>query len=159
MSSSYLKDQTLAVRRMIAGASEPLKAKADHIPPTWSNNLRWHLGHLVVTPRLLTYGLFKEPLGVDEKYRAWFAKGSSPANWKGGDELPSVDHLVGEIVVSIDELFDAMAPRLDTAYPEAYTTSVGVVLTNPREALSFSLMHDGIHLGLLLALRRALNAA
>lgn len=152
-----LKDQTLALREMILRVAEPLKPKADVVPPQWSNNLRWHLGHLVVTPRLLTHGLLGEPLGVPEAYRSWFAKGTSPLEWSTHAGVPSASQLIEEVVAKSAELFDALASRREEAFAEPYRTSVGVVLRTPGEALGFSLAHDGIHLGLLLALRRNLS--
>jgi hypothetical protein len=47
---------------------------------------------------------------------------------------------------------------MDEPFLEPYTTTVGVVLHSPAEALNFSMTHDGIHLGMLLALKRGLDA-
>jgi hypothetical protein len=37
---------------------------------------------------------------------------------------------------------------------EAYTTSVNVTLSNIEDAFSFSNFHEGIHLGVILSLRK-----
>lgn len=155
MSHQMLRDQTLSFRKAIIGLLEGMAPNADRIPAGWNNNARWHAGHLITTPRLLTLGLSKEDLGVPAEYRAWFAKGSSPAAWPG-QPVPSYDALLAQLRTTTDEIFDKMAGRMDAPFPAPYTTSVGVVLTNPGEALSFSLGHDGIHLGMLLSLRRSL---
>lgn len=154
-SSIVLKEQTTAYRAAIAKLLESMAPNADRIPAGWNNNARWHAGHLITTPRLLTLGLMKEDIGVPAEYRTWFAKGSSPANW-AGQPVPSFEALVGQVVATTEEVFQKMEGRMDAAFPAPYTTSVGVVLTNPGEALTFSLGHDGIHLGMLLSLRRAL---
>lgn len=152
-----LRDQTLKTREMMVKLLKGIGAeRADTMPPTWRNNARWHAGHLVITPRLLTFELTKEPLGVSENYRKWFAKGSSPKDWEL-DTIPSYAELVESIVPTSETLFEAFRERFDSAFPQSYTTSVGVVLKTPCEALNFILAHDGIHLGLLLALRRGLE--
>ncbi|MFH0793648.1 MAG: DinB family protein [bacterium] len=152
-----LRDQMLKTREMTVNLLKGIgDERADEMPPTWKNNARWHTGHLVITPRLLTFGLMKEELGVPQEYRKWFAKGSSPKDW-AGDTIPSYSELIEAIVPTSETLFENFCERFEAPFPESYTTPVGVVLKTPAEALNRSLTHDGIHLGLLLALRRGLG--
>ena len=154
-----LLDQTLAVRQTIVKVLRSIPVEqADTIPPTWHNNARWHAGHLLITPCLLSHGLLKEPLTVPEEYRTWFAKETSPASWADSAAVPAYGDLVDEIVPLAGRLIESFRDRMNSDYIEPYTTSVGIVLKNPAEAFQMSLMHDGIHLGMLLALRRALQA-
>lgn len=154
-----LLDQTLSVRQMIVKVLKSIPVEqADTIPPTWHNNARWHAGHLLVTPCLLTHGLLKEDLTVPAVYRQWFAKESSPAAWTEADAIPTYADLVDEIIPLGGRLIESFKDRLNEPFLEPYTTSVGIVLKNPADAFTMSLMHDGIHLGMLLALRRALQA-
>lgn len=157
-STENLIDQTLGVRQAVVKLlkSVPLE-QADTIPPTWHNSARWHAGHLIVTPPLITHGVAKEPLGIPEEFRTWFAKGTSPAGW-GQDTVPSYQDLCDDIVPSIGRLFESLRNRMDQPFLEPYTTSVGVVLHTPAEAMNFSMFHDGIHLGMLTALKRGLDA-
>jgi hypothetical protein len=155
-----LIDQTLAVRQMIVQVLKSIPVEqADVIPPTWHNNARWHAGHLIITPCLLSHGLLKEPLTVPEEYRAWFAKGSSPTVWPDKATLPSYADLIDELVPLSGRLIESFKDRMDETYLEPYSTTVGIVLHNPAEAFNMSVIHDGIHLGMLLALRRALQAS
>ncbi len=155
-SMESLKVQTQKLRAATANLLTGGEDVCDQIPPTWKNNLRWHVGHLVITPRLLTLGLLKEDLGVPEEYRRWFAKGTSPADW-GDQDIPSYNQLLNEFTEGMDVLFKKLEGRELETFSEPYTTSVGVVLTCPSESLVFSQAHDGIHLGMILALKRALN--
>jgi hypothetical protein len=133
-----------------------LKGREDVIPLGWNNNARWHAGHLVLTPHLLTLARLGEPMIVPEEYRQWFAKGTGPADW-GAAPIPAYDDLVDQIVPSSVNLHEALRGRLEEPFQEPYVTSVGAKLTCPLDALTLSGVHDGIHLGLLLALRRALG--
>jgi hypothetical protein len=110
----------------------------------------------VVVPRALTLGLLGEPIGVPDDYRKWFAKGTSPATW-GNDPVPPAGQLLREVTEKSEALFDELRGKEELPYPKPYTVTVGIELTKAAEALPFSLSHDGIHLGLLLALRRALR--
>ena len=153
-----LRAQTLGFRKAIAGMLREDADRADEIPPNWNNNLRWHAGHLIVTPRLLTFGLAGEPLGVPEDYRKWFAKGSGPRGW-GNDPVPPFVELVDALVASIETIFQSMNGRMERPFPQPYTTSLGIVLSTPAESLNFSLAHDAMHLGMVMALRRELRAS
>jgi len=143
-------------RIAIADILRSMKGREDTIPPGWNNNARWHAGHLVLTPHLLTLGRLGEPLVVPSEYRTWFAKGTSPADWKGAS-IPDFEDLVDQIVPSALKLMEDLRTRLEAPYPDPYTTTVGAKLSCPLEALTLSATHDGIHLGLLLALRRNLG--
>ena len=160
ISLDTLIDQTLGTRQMIVKLLKSIPVEqADTIPPTWKNSARWHAGHLLVTPCLLTYGVMKEPLPVPQDYRKWFGKGSDPTQWSDADAVPSFADLVDDIVPLSGRLFDALKDNIAEPYIEPYTTSVGIELKSPVEALNFSMVHDGIHLGLLLALSRALHVS
>lgn len=151
-----LLEQTLVLRQAIVGILKSFpEGRLDQIPPTWNNSARWHAGHLVLTPCLLTHGIAKEPLPVPEGFRQWFAKGTSPASW-GNDTVPGCAELIDQILPITSQLFETFRDRMEDPFPEPYTTSVGVTLRNPGQALQFSFAHDGIHLGMLLALKRAL---
>jgi hypothetical protein len=152
-----IREATLKVRHTQLGLFKALASKSTVIPPTWRNHLHWHLGHLILTPRLLTYGLLKEDLGVPATYRPLFAKDSTPLNWKPEDQIPSYEQLLEDFIPTTEALFAQMATRGLESYSTPYVTSPGVVLENPLQALNFSQFHDGIHLGLTIALRRALG--
>jgi len=161
MDSQYyiVRNQTLQSRTVILKILESLRGYEDEIPPKWNNNALWHAGHLVITNRLLTYKLMGEKLGYSDDYRDWFKKGSDPSKWSDAKVKPDYEEILPEIIKGTEELFDDIQDVWDEPYPEEYTTSLGVVLTNPREALNFSMFHDGIHLGMLLALRRAMSVS
>lgn len=151
-----LQEQSTLLRSMCIKIAESEAARGDVIPAGWNNNIRWHIGHLITTPRVLTFDLFKEELGMPAGYRAWFGKGSSPKDW-GGAAIPALEELAEELLASTAEVFKAMAGREEEPFPQPYKTSVGVILHTPIEALAFSQGHDGIHLGMLMALARAVR--
>jgi hypothetical protein len=151
-----LRDQTLAYRRSIAELLKQEVDRADIRPPTWNNTLHWHAGHLVLTPHTLTYAMLNEPLPLPESYRGWFAKGTGPTGW-GNDAVPDFEMLVGQIVAVVPPIFENLQSRAEEPFPAPYATSVGIVLRTPAQALNFSMAHDAMHLGMIQALRRALD--
>ena len=73
--------------------------------------------------------------------------------------MPGFHDLVDDLVPSLGRLIESVRPKFDQEFAEPYTTTPGVVLRTPAQALNFSMMHDGIHIGMILALKRALAAA
>src|SRR4249920_2544294 len=97
--------QTLAIRTTAERFLRAIpREKADIIPPTWKNNVRWHVGHLIVVPQMLTYGLLREPLKVPAEFKTWFAKGTSPREW-GSDAVPGYEELVNQFLPATEALF------------------------------------------------------
>jgi hypothetical protein len=152
-----IREATLKFRHTALNIFKSLEDKADVVPSGWKNNLRWHLGHLILTPHLLTYGLLKEDLVVPATWRPLFAKDTSPLNWTTGETVPSYEQLLSEFIPRTEALFESMAPRVLEPYPTPYTTTPGVVLESPLHSLNFSQIHDGLHVGMIFALRRALQ--
>lgn len=151
-----LLSQTLSIRQRATDLLRSIPTEqADVVPPTWKNNARWHAGHMIVTPRLLTYNLMGKPLGVPDEYRKWFAKGSGPEAWNG-EPVPGYEELISQLIPASEKLFGDLKDQLATPFAQPYKTSAGTVLNSLAESLNFSLMHDGIHVGMLLALRRNL---
>ncbi|MDR0787231.1 MAG: DinB family protein [Gemmatimonadota bacterium] len=154
---TILREQSTTLRAALADLIADEEDRADIIPATWNNNLRWHVGHLITSPLVLTWGLMGEPLPIPPRYREWFGRGSSPRGW-GDAEIPPFTSLVQHMGEVIPALFDAFDGRAGQAFPKPYTTTVGIMLRTPVDALHFSMVHDGMHYGMIEALKRSLNA-
>ena len=123
------------------------------IPAGWRNNVLWHLGHLAVTLPLLTRGLAGLDLQVPPDLVAGCRKGSSPAEWAAPPDLGQIRRLLTEQPDALRA--DYAAGRF--ASFRSYTTSTGAVLDGVETAVHFNNVHEGIHVGQLLLLRRALG--
>ncbi|MBC6992632.1 DinB family protein [Neolewinella lacunae] len=122
------------------------------IPAGLSNNLLWNAGHVMVTLDLLTYGLAGLPLPSDPGLVARYRKGSRP----DGQEPESDYGLIGESLLHRVDRLEEDLQSLDFSNFKVYTTSFGVTLHNIDEALTFNNMHEAMHLGTMLALRKLL---
>lgn len=148
--------QTRAIRGLIRRTVEAHSDRADVIPPGWNNNLRWHTGHLVLVPRRLTLGLLREDTGLPDDYARWFNRGTSPADWKN-EPVPPIGELLPALEGSIDFIAERLRGRESERFPRAFASPAGIDVCTPAEGLLFSQFHDGIHLGLILALVRAMK--
>ena len=123
------------------------------IPYGFRNNIWWNIAHVVVTQQLLVYKLSGLTMSVSAELVEKFRKGSVPDGSATEDEIEMIKALLFSTAVGTEEDYEK---GLFKEYQE-YTTSANVTLTNVEDALSFNLFHEGLHLGVILSLQKALQ--
>ncbi len=135
------------IRSIMSGLS---LEQMNTIPEGFNNNILWNAGHVVATSLLLTYGLsgLEAPLGADLIPR--FRKGTRP-------EGPYTEADLQYIL----ELLDSALTRLEQDYQagifqefRSYQTSFGVQLASVEEGIQFNVVHESMHLGNMLSMRK-----
>ncbi|WP_010177217.1 DinB family protein [Aquimarina agarilytica] len=123
------------------------------VPEGFKNNLFWNIAHIVVTQQLLVYRLSGLDTVVDEEWIELYRKGSSTKRDATEKELEELKVL---LFATIDDTEKAIEEGLFKNY-EAYMTSTGFELKNVNDAFEFNNFHEGIHLGYILALKKAIS--
>jgi hypothetical protein len=132
--------------------SDLTQEQLNKIPDGFNNNLIWNIGHLISTTELLIYGLtgIEEKLDNDviKKYR----KGTAPA---GVVDEAEITVLLEKLEAQVDELEEDLDSDLftNTSF-QKYPTSFGYTLTNVHEAVQFNSMHEALHLGYMMAMKK-----
>lgn len=140
-----------AARKNIHGIfTSHSKAQLDNIPDGLSNNLIWNAGHVIATMELLTYALAGLPTPSGREFIDRYRKGSRP---EGPASEADHAHISKQLLAGIDRL-ESDLETLDWSNYKEYTTSFGVTLHNATEAMTFNNMHETMHLGTMLTLRR-----
>ena len=124
------------------------------IPNGFKNNIAWNVAHLVVTQQLLCYRISGIPCLVSEEMIAKYRKGAAPSE-------EASEKITESEFEAIKALFTSLPLKLEEDYKRglfkeysSYTTSVGVTLTDIDSAIQFNSFHEGIHLGVLLAMKK-----
>lgn len=124
------------------------------IPDGFRNHIYWNIAHIVVTQQLITYGLSKLPMEVDAQWVARYRKGTVPDTTPiSEEEMATLENMLFSTLEQTQE--DYRIGRFKEY--EAYTTSAKVTLSSVEEALQFNLYHEGLHLGAILGLQKALG--
>ncbi len=122
----------------------------DSIPEGLNNSLIWNIGHVIVTQQLLVYKLSGlDPLmpeALIEKYR----KGSKPDGATGTDEWEYLQEAAFSLIEQTEA--DYHAGKFSSYIP--YTTSYRVELTSVEQAIGFNNMHESMHLGNMLVMKK-----
>ena len=123
------------------------------IPDGYRNNILWNLGHVAVTQQRLCYKNAGLDLYIPDDLCEGLKIGSSPADWK---EPPDFELIMSYLSDLPDKLEgDCRSNRFDN-YRE-YTTTTGVTMGDIDDAIIFNNIHEGIHLGIILCLRKAVR--
>lgn len=122
------------------------------IPENFNNNILWNFGHILITQQLLCYKLCGLELKVPSELVTQFGKGSSPSTHYSQEHLDQLKHLSRWLV---DQLEADYKEGVFRNFSE-YETSYGLTLRSIEEAISFNALHESMHLGYIMAMKRAL---
>ncbi|MDP8242965.1 MAG: DinB family protein [Candidatus Hinthialibacter antarcticus] len=146
-----LRSQTILIHECIANWVEPRVEVADVVPHGWKNNLLWHVGHLVLVPRMLTDRLAGKDVSAWSEYTQLFGRGTSPLDWKDV-HVPSLETLCDQLRYDVIDVFDQYESDWALTFDKPFATQTGVVLGSVSDALRFSLFHNGVHFGMMMRL-------
>ena len=120
------------------------------IPDGFKNNIVWNVAHMVVTQQLLLYKLSGLDCLVPDELIEAHRKGTAPTKTFTEDEFEEVTDLLAGLPDTSEEDFNE---GIFEKY-NAYETSTGFVLDSFDTAVNFNNYHEGIHLGVILALKK-----
>mgnify|MGYP003477319869 FL=1 len=140
-----IKKQFGRTRAVLSKTLEGVSPEAlDIVPEGFNNNIRWQLGHILVTAELF---LFKGQEKLPASYNALFGPGSKPANWTG--DVPSASTL-------LEQLNEQLA-----SIQEVDVTTFDIKLENPfignetvGELAAMGAFHEAMHVGQIQALTK-----
>ena len=145
----------LAQRKLIAKVTSGLSAEQlVTVPDCRSNNVLWNLGHLLVAQQGMAYTLSGLPMKAPESYKAFFGKGTSPADWS--DDGPDPQAVLDSVVPLAEEFERDLEAGIFQNY-QPYSTAVGVDLGSIDDAVAFNNFHEGLHFGIILAILKELG--
>jgi hypothetical protein len=123
----------------------------DVMPDNYINTIHWHVGHILLVQDRLTLRLSGGTIGFPEEYTAWFGPGTKPSDWQ--TQPPAVELLLQELREQTARLQSIISGKLadKLAIPFLHYETL-------EESLGYSLYHEGIHLGYMMGLRRAIEA-
>ncbi len=120
------------------------------VPDGFNNNIIWHVGHLLATQQLLTYGLSDNEVILSDNIIEEFRKGTKPENDYSEDDIEELKTVFIDVINETEADFK---DGLFTAF-KSYPTSFGITLESIEDALTFNNVHEGLHMGLIMGMRK-----
>ena len=135
---TYIKDLTIE--------------QINFIPNNFNNSIGWQVAHLVVTQQLLHYKLSGNSILVDDYLVENFRKGSSGKYLLTPEQWEDITKLLKSLPLQlIEDYKSGIFKEYNT-----YETSYNVKLTSIDDAISFSNIHDALHFGTIMAMKKCL---
>lgn len=149
-----LLDLTLQIRKgfYVILKNTP-RAELLKIPEGFNNNIWWNIAHVAVTQQKLIYGLCGLEYKMPQELMVKFMKGTVPDGTATDGEIEMVK---GFLFSTIEATIEDYENELFQNFKE-YPTSAGITLKNLEDALAFNLFHEGLHMGSVLALQKAVK--
>ncbi|WP_299056863.1 DinB family protein [uncultured Polaribacter sp.] len=122
------------------------------IPKGFKNSIAWNVAHLVVTQQLLHYKLANLNCLCPDELIAEHKKGTLPTKVFTEEEFDEVKDLLIGLPDTLEEDFNAGIFESYSNYP----TSTGIVLDSMETAITFNNFHEGIHYGIIRAIKKVL---
>lgn len=126
------------------------------VPTGAENNILWNVGHVVLSHFRLVYRPAGAAVPLPESWNEWFLPGTSPAGW--GNCGPDVSEVMDQFESQFDRIAADHTKGLFSAY-KAFELKSGSRLNTVEEAMAFNLMHEGIHIGAIIALKQRMGFA
>lgn len=123
------------------------------IPKGFNNHILWNIGHILVTEQLLSYKLSDLEMHIDKEFVALYGKGSVP---KKNISSKDVDAVISQLIPVIKKAKEDYKNGVFKTFYE-YKTSIGITLNNIDDAIQFNSFHEGIHLGIILSIKKLLK--
>ncbi len=120
------------------------------VPEGFKNNLIWNVAHVVVTQQLLVYKLAGLPVMVSEEMIEKYKKGTQT---EGAVDQEEVDEILALLHKTIEQTQLDIENNLFQNYNE-YPTSTGFTLKTNSDSMSFNNFHEGLHIGVIMAIRK-----
>lgn len=121
-------------------------------PAGFSNNLAWNLGHIVVAQQSLIYRGCGLEANIPVELMELYKPGTKPNGQTTEQQVSELKDLLLSVI-----------PQTEADYPagkfERYnvrTTSTGFHLATVADAFEFNNYHEGMHLGMMLNIRKFL---
>ena len=122
--------------------------------PAWGkNNIAWNFGHIIATQQVLCYVRSGLPVNTDQWIIDKYQRGTKPEAFINASEM---DALKGELFKMIEVLEkDLQAETFQNFEP--FTTGYGVTLNNIIETVKFVSVHESLHYGVALTLKKSIS--
>ena len=122
------------------------------IPERMSNNLIWNMGHIIVSQQKLVYALSGLPMHISDSLFEKYQNGSRPDGKTSQVEVDEIKKLLSEMVEKTKSDFEFGVFK--EFHP--YQTKTGFYLGTLKEAMEFNNYHEGIHLGIMMTIKKYL---
>jgi len=120
------------------------------IPNGFSNNIIWNIAHIIAAQQGVCYRRAGLPVVVGDDFFEMYKPGSRPEREVTETEIAQIKQFLASTLERLEldynkGLFKSYTP---------WTTRYGVDINTIEDAISFLLYHEGLHAGIIMAMKK-----
>jgi hypothetical protein len=144
-------DILLKSRERLLSLIAPLtNEQLNKISVGFKNNIVWNVAHLLVTQQIICYKLAGLKCLISNEMIENFQKGTAPKGIISEKEFDLIKQQFLQFPIQLNEDYSNGIFK----HYNHYTTSLNVTLTSINDAIDYNLLHEGIHFGIVLQLKK-----
>jgi hypothetical protein len=120
------------------------------VPDGFNNNIIWNIAHLIASQQNLCYVKAGQQALVPESFILTYKPGTKPEKEVSAEEIEQIKALLLSTTEQLET--DLNAHHFDHYTP--WVNSMGLELNNINDIISYLPLHESMHLGYVLALKR-----
>lgn len=124
--------------------------QVNKIPEGFSNNIIWNAGHVIVSQQKLIYTLSGLSVSISEEMIEKYQNGSKP---DGKTTQHEVDEIKKLLLSTVAQTKADVSNGLFQNFTE-YQSKTGFHLGSFNDSLEFNNYHEGIHLGMIMNIKK-----
>ncbi|MEC0090866.1 DinB family protein [Paenibacillus macquariensis] len=137
------------LRQIIIGQLQGVSdSQMDIQPEGFHNTVRWNVGHMVYWLDKYATLSFGSPSAIPAQYETLFNSGTKPSDWTVTPPLK--DELIGILMAQLSSLSELTPEMLEQKLQSPFEIGPFQFVT-AGELFNFALMHESIHLGVLMS--------
>lgn len=149
----HFEDLTEIRRHFIEFLSTMELKQLIFIPMGFKNHIFWNCAHALVTQQLMAYYLTGNEMLVEREWVMRFKKGTFGDQEITKDDVFKLKELLQSTQFQMKK--DYFDEKL--SYFNTYETSFGITLNSIEDAIRFNNLHESLHLGYIMALRKNIS--
>lgn len=122
------------------------------VPEGFNNNIIWNVGHIIVVQQSLVYRLSGLAMQVSDEMFTLYKPGSKPERAVTQTEADELKQL---LITLCEQTKKDIEKGIFTSFT-GRMTATGFDLTSFADALEFNNYHEGLHLGMMMSIRKLL---
>lgn len=122
----------------------------NNVPEGFNNNIIWNVAHLLAAQQNLIYLRSGQAAKMPMEFIQTYKPGTKPESKVSATEIENIKQ---QLIGAVDQLEEDLKTNLFDNY-QGLTISLGIELNSIQESVSYLSVHEGLHLGYILALKR-----
>jgi hypothetical protein len=136
--------------QLIAYIQDLSTEQLNQIPNRFNNNIVWNLAHLISVTQAICYKRAGLPTTIEEEILTNYFPGTTPQPFVNTKQIEHFKLVLTDVVKELKKDYEA---GLFNNNP-SWTTRSGIELNKIEDSIHFLLWHDGLHFGVIMALKK-----